>query len=295
MTVGRPRGIASDTEHHQIVAAVPTFGRYEVLGLLSHGHDLDVFDVWCPIRRTRAVLKTVRADRLEDHDVCDRLRDEAELLLRLVHPHIVRAYEWGNHPQPFLVEETLTGHTLGGLLERRGRLSGPELFHLADHVSAALAYLHDAGVLHLDLKPSNVVAEAGRAKLIDFSLAHAPGNGPRGWGTRRYLSPEQTTGGPFTTKTDIWGIGLLLCEAAAGRCPLPDPSSGDGSAETTRSSGSPDAGAVVPAPDLTALRARRRLPASFRRLVTCCLAIDPADRPTVEEFREVITPLLGAR
>lgn len=214
------RGVDGDDDRIRILADLPHFPGLTVLGLLSHGTDLDVFDVWCSARRTRCVLKVVRSGLVDHPYVIKRFRREAELLMRFSHPNIVRAYETGDLPLPYLLEEAITGHTLGALLGRRRRLGYRDLLNLADQLSAALAYVHDHGFLHLDLKPSNIIAEAGRAKLIDFSLAHEPGEGPADWGTEGYLAPEQVTGGSFTPATDVWGLGLVLDEATRRRVPV---------------------------------------------------------------------------
>src|SRR5262249_61036880 len=85
-----------------------------------------------------------------------------------------------------------------------------------------LAYLHEsAGFLHLDLKPSNIVCELGHAKVIDLSITRRPGPGRRGVGTQHYLAPEQALGRSLTTATDVWGIGVVLFEAASGRRAFP--------------------------------------------------------------------------
>lgn len=268
-----------------VLAAAPPFPGLKLLAALSRGHDLDVFDVWCSHRRTRCILKTVRPDRVDDEAIVRRLGQEAALLMRLTHPHIVRAYATGALPLPHLVEETLTGHTLGALLAQKGGLGRPEVLHLADHLSSALSYLHDEGVLHLDLKPANIVAEAGRAKIIDFSLAHGPGDdGPPGWGTRRYLAPEQARGGDFTAATDVWGLGMVLHEAATGQKVFPG--------ETPLDEGDED---YYPQLTKTApsLRTQRRLPPKFRGVIEQCLEPDPAARPTLEEVRAVIDKFIG--
>src|SRR3982751_1577681 len=72
------------------------------------------------------------------------------------------------------------------------------------------------GVLHLDIRPANVMAEAGIAKLIDLSLAGVPGPARPGRGTRHYMAPEQALGGTLSAATDVWGIGATLYEAATG-------------------------------------------------------------------------------
>ena len=136
-----------------------------------------------------------RPDRLEHPPARRRLRAEGRLVERLSHPHIVRAYELIERPQPVLVLEALTGETLAYTIEQRAtRLSAAELAALGLHLCSAIAYVHRQGFLHLDLKPSNVVNELGQAKLIDFSIARRPGRARGSAGTRVYMAPEQEGG-----------------------------------------------------------------------------------------------------
>ncbi|MGH2675475.1 MAG: protein kinase domain-containing protein, partial [Actinomycetota bacterium] len=83
-------------------------------------------------------------------------------------------------------------------------------------------YLHRHGWLHLDLKPANIVAESGTAKLIDLSIARKPGRGSAGIGTREHMSPEQAAGGVLSEASDVWGIASVLFECLAGRLPFED-------------------------------------------------------------------------
>ena len=117
------------------------------------------------------------------------LRREGQRLLSFTHPHLVRAYEVLDVPRPAMVLETLQGQTVQHLIHEGGRpLVSGELACLGLHLCAA-------PLLHLDLKPSNIIFDSGRAKLIELSLARPPGPGQRGTGTPAYLSPEQATGG----------------------------------------------------------------------------------------------------
>jgi serine/threonine protein kinase len=164
---------------------------YRTIELLRRGRDLDVYDVWSEERACRCVIKAVRPDRLHRDGAGSRLLDEGRLLCRLTHPHIVRGYEVCEEPFPMVVLETLAGETLGHMIDRGAALSVPELAQLGLHLCSAIRYLHGHGVLHLDLKPSNVIAECGRAKLIDLSVARPPGS--RRAGARS--GPPPTSGG----------------------------------------------------------------------------------------------------
>ena len=183
-------------------------------------------------------------------------------------------------PRPLVVMETLTGETLAHLIDRRPRpLAAPELAFLGLQLASAVGYLHRRGYLHLDLKPSNIVAEAGRAKLIDLSIARRPGRAKPGVGTWCYMAPEQARGGRLGRPADVWGIGVVLWEAACGDTAFADES--------------------VDHPQLVhrapPLRSRRRLPAALGNGVDRCLEPDPAARPSLAELRALLEPVAGGR
>jgi eukaryotic-like serine/threonine-protein kinase len=230
---------------------------YRVVAHLSRGRALDAYAVWSEERDCLCVVKALRPDRLDDRTARRRLRREGRLVERLAHPHIVRAYELIERPHPVLVLEALTGETLAYLIERSSRrLPAAELAALGLHLSSAIGYLHRQGYLHLDLKPSNVVSEAGQAKVIDFSIARPPGPANGAAGTRVYMAPEQD-GGVLTEATDVWGIGAVLYEAAAGH----------------RADGEP-------------LRRKRRL--AFAAAVDACLEPYPKARPSITELAGIL-------
>jgi serine/threonine protein kinase len=164
---------------------------YELLDLLSSGHACDTYDAWSHERVCRVIVRT------------GEVRREGRLLRRLSHPNIVRVYEVH---RDWLVLETLSGSTLAALppLER------DDAIEMARQLCSAIGYLHRQGWLHLDLKPDNLIADGGRLKLIDFSIAQRPGRIEPGTGTRRWMAPEQVHGGRATTATDVWGIGAVL-------------------------------------------------------------------------------------
>ena len=152
---------------------------YEVIEHLSRGRRLDVYDAWSEERGCRCVVKAVRPERAHEPTARKLLIREGRLLERLSHPHLVRGYETVLEPAPMIVLETLGGQTLAHMIEEEERELAPaELAHLGLQLGSAIRYLHRRGYLHLDLKPSNVVADAGRAKVIDLSLARPPGPSP---------------------------------------------------------------------------------------------------------------------
>jgi len=194
-----------------------------ILEHLHRSNGLDVYDAWNEPRACRVIVKTLRPDRLRKPAARAKLLREGRILKRLSHPHIVRAYEVHEDPRPALVLETLTGQTVDHLISAARRpLSAPELSNLGAHLASALRYLHGEGVLHLDLKPANVIAEHGRAKLIDLSHARRPGRIRPGNGTWCYMAPEQVRGGAIDAAADVWGLGIVLYCAALGTNPIAD-------------------------------------------------------------------------
>jgi eukaryotic-like serine/threonine-protein kinase len=179
---------------------------YDLIELIHRGHACDTYDAWSHERGCRVIVRTPR-DRRHRGD----LLREGRLLQRLAHPHIVRAYEVRRRP-PTVVLETLSGATLAKLLED-GPLDAGDALELGRQLCSAIGYLHRQGWLHLDIKPSNLIADGGRLKVIDLSIAQRPGRIEAGTGTERYMAPEQARGGVVGPAADVWGIGRVLQEA----------------------------------------------------------------------------------
>ena len=249
-----------------------------VLEHLHRSNGLDVYDAWNEPRGCRVIVKALRPDRLRARDAAAKLVREGRLLQRLTHPHIVRGYEVHAGARPAIVMETLGGATVEALAQDGRPLSARELANLGAHLAGALRVLHGQGIVHCDLKPSNVVAEHGRAKLIDLSHARRPGRMPPGNGTWCYMAPEQVGGAAVGAPADVWGLGIVLYAAASRSKPL---------AELADE-------LDVDEPQLHArlapLRARRaRLPRALTGIVDACLEPEPSARPTLAE----ILPALG--
>ena len=240
---------------------------YRTVQLLRRGEEVDVYDVWSAERDCRCIAKVLRPDRADDRTARRRLVGEGRLLAGLTHPHLVRAYEVREGRHPMVVLETLTGETLGHLVDRgERRLAATELGALGVQLCSALAYLHRNGVLHLDLKPSNVICQADQAKLIDLGIARPPGRGRPGVGTPAYMAPEQVRGGDLSEATDVWGLGTLLYRSATRVAPFGE----DG---------------VGPEPRRAApVCTYRRLPTAIARTVDACLEPAPRDRPTIAQM-----------
>jgi len=256
----------------------PVAPGYSVIAHLARGKALDVYDVWSEERHALCVAKVLRPDRATDAGARRRLRREGTNLLAMSHPHIVRAYELVERPRPVLVLEALTGATLGYILDTRTqRLPVGDLVYLGLQLCSAVRYLHARGVLHLDLKPDNIVSQDGLAKLIDLSVARPPGRARPGIGTRQYLSPEQARGGVLGPEADVWGLGAVLYAAATGRRPFyPDDKDSQYPQLSERA-----------APVGT----HRRLPRAFAQVVDACLEPSAEDRPSPEQLFELLERL----
>ncbi|MGV9288543.1 serine/threonine-protein kinase [Streptomyces sp. NPDC003719] len=284
--------------------AVPAAG-YEVLAHLTRTGWLDVYDAWSHERDCRCLVKTLRPDRRQEPDLRERLLSEGRWLQSFSHPHLVRAYETVEAPEPLVVLETLAGETVTHLIERlRRRLAAPDVAFLGLHLCSALHYLHGRDLLHLDVKPSNVIIDCRRAKLLDLSVARPPGPAPAGIGTRCYLSPEQARGGDLSAAADVWGVGITLYEAATGDLPFPEVTS-------TATDGEPSGGSRAPSasagpgdtggrqhryPQLEGraapVGARRRLPRALATAIDACLEPDPAARPGIDSLAAAFDALL---
>jgi eukaryotic-like serine/threonine-protein kinase len=252
---------------------------YRVLEPLRRGALLDVYDVWSIERRCRCIAKVLRPEHAGRPTAQRRLLREGRLLMRLSHPHLVRAYEVMNNPQPIVILETLTGATLSHLIHQSpGRLGFADIALLGLHVCSAIQYLHAQGVLHLDLKPSNIVVEGGMAKVLDLDIARPPGSG-RGEGTRQYMAPEQVARQYLGPHADVWGIGTILFQATTGR--LPFDFTGDGTCPQLDQRAEPVS------------RLRRGVPAELARVIDATLEPEPACRPTVDEVARSLAPLVA--
>ena len=210
----------------------------------------------------------------------EQARWEAEALGRVAHPGLVRLIEDGS--PDYVLTEFLEGPCLDRLLDRRPRhrLATGDALRVAIHLGAALAHLHERGLVHLDLKPANVIVTGRRPVLFDLGSARALDGRPLGrpQGTDAYMSPEQATGGIPTPASDIWGLGVTLFEMLAGARPFADGTGAEPFPQLAR------------AP--SALRSLRpRLPAGLAELIGRCLARDPSARPTLAE----LLPALNAQ
>ncbi|HEV8228507.1 MAG TPA: protein kinase [Candidatus Limnocylindria bacterium] len=156
----------------------------------------------------------------------ERFADEARRAAAVAHPNVVTIFDEGRDgTDTFMVMEHVRGHTLRDVVADRGPLRPHEAARLVAQIAAALDAAHEAGVIHCDVKPANVIVDnLGVAKLTDFGIARAA-RGPREHeliGTARYIAPERIEGKAPTERSDVYSLGLVAYELIAGRPPFAD-------------------------------------------------------------------------
>ena len=204
-------------------------GPYRVLGLLGTGGIGLVYRAEDDRLGRAVALKVLRPRFARRATARDRFLREARAAAAVQDDRVVTIYEVGEAGgTPFLAMELLDGETLDDRLRREGRLPMLEVLRIGREVAFGLAAAHDKGLIHRDVKPSNVWLEApsGRVKLLDFGLAkpadeaHLTLPGELA-GTPAYMSPEQAREAPLDGQTDLFSLGVVLYQLASGRLPFP--------------------------------------------------------------------------
>ncbi len=203
------------------------YGRYEILQELGKGAMGVVYKAKDPqINRTIA-LKILREDRVTSEDFVQRFLKEAMAIGRLSHPNIVTIYDVGqDHDTIYLAMEYLEGRPFNDII-REKNLSFTEIAELAVQLAECLDYAHKKGIVHRDIKPSNIMlSPEGKVKLTDFGIARiedpAMNQQTRAGeilGTPVYMSPEQVMGQQLDGRSDLYSLGVILYELAAGKRP----------------------------------------------------------------------------
>jgi len=250
-------------------------GRYELVERIASGGMGEVWRGTDQILGRPVAIKLLAAAHASDEQFRARFRAEARYAAALSHPGIARVFDYGETSPlggPYLVMELVNGEPLSTILEREGRLPADVTMDIVAQAGRALDVAHQAGIVHRDIKPGNLLITAdGTAKITDFGIAKARASRDVNltatgivMGTALYVSPEQATGATVTGSSDIYSLGVVAYECLAGQPPF--------IAEQ------PLAIAIMhkhdPVPPLPA-----DVPRPVADLVYAMLAKDPEDRP----------------
>ena len=266
-----------------------SLGRYQIRGVLGKGAMGLVYEGHDATLNRRVAIKTIQTSDLDEATAKHyekRFQREVRAVARLNHPHIVQVYDFGNEGElAYIVMEYIDGKELKDYLDAKESFDLPSIFRLMGELLEALEVAHQAGVIHRDVKPANVMLDAKRrAKLTDFGVARitegdaASADMTRAGqmiGTPSYMSPEQIQGQAIDRRTDIFSAGVLFYQLLTGRKPF-------------EGAGFPLAKKIVQ-DDPTLPSAVTQLPPAIDRVVAKALAKAPGKRfQSAREFAEAL-------
>lgn len=180
-------------------------------------------------RRTVA-MRTLRPEQAQNPEIRARFRKEARTMAFIQHPNVARVYDlWEDDTSAWVAMELVPGESLKEVLAEAGTLPVYDVEPILSQSASALDALHRAGMVHLDVKPSNLIQTPdGTIKLIDFGLAQESDQTQEllhgmAYGSAAYLSPEQASGEPVGPPSDVYSLGCVVYELLTGRTPFEDP------------------------------------------------------------------------
>lgn len=259
-------------------------GRYLLEDRLGAGSFATVWKAYDPELDTDVAVKVLADNWASNADVRERFLAEARLLRRLSSPRVVRVHDVGvQDDRPYFVMDYVQGGTLA---ERIGHCRPQEALRLAAEAGYAVQVLHDAGIIHRDVKPSNLLLNTGRAPhavlVADLGSAKQAADASGltvTTGTPAYMAPEQafqTTG--FDSRADVYALGVVTFELLTGNKPF-----GTGGRVATLT---PEQASKAPSPTI---RADLEVPDAVRALLHAALSADPDDRPdTAQAFADAL-------
>jgi serine/threonine protein kinase len=277
-------------------AASRRLGRYELVSYLGSGGMSDVYVALHTGLRKRVALKLLRASLRADREASERFLREGECAARVRHPNVVDVSDLGiDNGVPYLVMELLEGETLAQMLSREGPLELSQAIDIILPMLDAVAAVHAAGVLHRDVKPSNILLARGidgrlQPKLVDFGIARfidvddsdERTRGPLG--TPHYMAPEQARSEAVDERTDQYALGSVLFEMLTGREPYVGQTVERVLCEVARGK----------FPRLSTLRAG--LPVELEDALARATQRNPAQRfPTIEALAYALVPFASER
>ena len=203
-------------------------GQYEVVEQTGAGGMATVYRAYHARLDRHVAIKVMHQSFMQDASFLNRFEREARIVARLEHPNIVPVYDYDEHnDQPYLVMKFIEGQTLKDV-SREGALSLEDIMRVMPKIADALTYAHEMGILHRDVKPSNIIIdERGEPYLTDFGLARITQQGESTMsadmmlGTPHYISPEQAQGtADIDGRADEYSLAIILYELVTGRVPF---------------------------------------------------------------------------
>ena len=204
--------------------------RYELGKRIGRGGMADVFLARDRLLDRQVAIKVLFPEFAVDPNFVERFRREAQAAANLNHPNIVNVFDWGKHAGTyFIAMEYVEGRTLADILRSNGHLTSKQAAEIASEVAAALGFAHAAGLVHRDIKPANIlIGTRGSVKVADFGIARALNSSTESqltqagavMGTATYFSPEQAQGAQPDPRSDLYSLGIVMYEMAAGRPPF---------------------------------------------------------------------------
>ncbi|MGD9685241.1 MAG: serine/threonine-protein kinase, partial [Candidatus Obscuribacterales bacterium] len=259
-----------------------TIGAYRLVEPIGRGGMGFVFKARHEIMNRDVAIKLLSPQVASDEIGIKRIRREATAMGSLQHPNIATIFDFGvsDDGQPFIVMEYIQGHTLKDLLKEKRRLTAERGLPIFARIADAMAFAHENGVIHRDLKPHNIMltdtVEKDFVKVLDFGIAKSVNESvmltQKGevLGSPIYMSPEQCTGKSIDQRSDIYALGAIMYEAITGRPPFLCSTIYETIyAKTTETPGP----FREVAPDLTDCQ-------PLEDLIMACLSISPYDRPS---------------
>ena len=262
--------------------------RYEILGPLGQGGMGMVYKARDRSLDEVVAIKVLRPDFARDPHMAERFKSEIRLARRVRHRNVCAIHDYGEDQGLFYISmEYLEGVDLKHQLRERGALPAADAYEVAIQIAEGLQAVHDAGIIHRDLKTPNIMRDAGGvARLMDFGIAKREGDGARTAtghivGTPEYMSPEQAQGHRVDFRSDIYALGIVVYEIFTGRVPF----RGETPISTILKH-------LHDPPPLDPPEAES-IPAAVRSVLRRCLEKSPADR--FPSARDVAEALRGAR